>query len=310
MVHGRADDRQPERDVDRVVEAGELRRDMALVVVHGNHGVEVARGGAQEDGVRRDRARDVPALGAQLLDGRLDQLGLLGAEQAVLAGVRIQARDGDVRLVPDDVARGLARQPRGGHDALGGDQLDGAPERDVRRDVHHAQPVRGQHHRHVLVGHACEARQQLGMADADPARFAERLLVERRGDDRADLVVERQLRRALEVLVGGLARLPGTPGPPELLDVDVGQVEQVDRAGVVAGLGRRRSTERTSSGPPMMRTAASMARRSPITSGRDVVVHVGVGQRLGDDLGPDAARIAHGDRQDRPARLSSCSVSW
>ena len=58
-----------------------------------------------------------------------------------------------------------------------------------------------------------------------------------------------------------------------------------------------------------MRTAASMARRSPITSGRDCSYTLGVGQGFGDDLGPDAARIAHGDSQDRLAAVELMRVS-
>src|SRR4051812_22461398 len=46
-----ADDRQAERDVDRSVETDRLERDMALIVVHRDHGVELAGHGAHEQRV-------------------------------------------------------------------------------------------------------------------------------------------------------------------------------------------------------------------------------------------------------------------
>ena len=71
---------------------------MTLVVVHGDDGVKVTGSGAQEDRIGRDGAGDVQALGAQTSDGGLDELLLLGAEQAVLAGVRVEPGDGQVWL--------------------------------------------------------------------------------------------------------------------------------------------------------------------------------------------------------------------
>ena len=74
------------------------------------------------------------------------------------------------------------------------------------------------------------------MADADPAGFAERFFVQRRGDDGANLVVERILRCSLEVLVAGLADLGADVSASYLVDVDVAQVDHVDDPGLLAGL--------------------------------------------------------------------------
>ena len=53
--------------------------------------------GAMVDGVGRDRADDVDALGAGRGDGGGELLVVLGAEEAVLAAVRVDAGDGDPR---------------------------------------------------------------------------------------------------------------------------------------------------------------------------------------------------------------------
>ena len=88
---------QPDRDVDARVEAHELDRDVALVVVLHDDDVEAALPGVHEHRVRRPRARGVDPLRARGLDGRGDDVAVLRPEQAGLAGVRVQPGHGHAR---------------------------------------------------------------------------------------------------------------------------------------------------------------------------------------------------------------------
>src|ERR1043165_2218177 len=57
VVNRRADERQAERDVDRLAEGKTLDGNHRLVMVARNQGVELAARGAQENRVRRGRPR-------------------------------------------------------------------------------------------------------------------------------------------------------------------------------------------------------------------------------------------------------------
>ena len=73
---------------------------MPLVVVHGDDQVVVAASGEEESGVGGEWAAGVDAVGAQGLERGHDLLCLLAvAEQAVLAGVRIDAAHPDERIL-------------------------------------------------------------------------------------------------------------------------------------------------------------------------------------------------------------------
>ena len=85
----------------------ELHGNVALVVIHGHDEIELAAQGANEDGVGRVRAGAVDAERARFFNGGSDDVGILRAEEAVLAGVRIEAADGD--------ARRAAAHPAGAH---------------------------------------------------------------------------------------------------------------------------------------------------------------------------------------------------
>ena len=105
VVGAGAHERQAERDVDAVLDAEILHRDQAVVVRHRDDDVELAGmaggvAGAHEHRVGRERAARVDALGARRLHRRGDDAQLLVAEQAALAGVRIEPGDGDARLAP------------------------------------------------------------------------------------------------------------------------------------------------------------------------------------------------------------------
>jgi hypothetical protein len=59
VIDRRADDRQADRDVDGGAERQQLDRDEPLVVVAGNHRIELAAYGAHEDRVAWEWALDV-----------------------------------------------------------------------------------------------------------------------------------------------------------------------------------------------------------------------------------------------------------
>ena len=135
VVDRRADDRQAERDVDPGVERQQLHRPVALVVVHAHDRVVAAAvHGLVEHGVGRVRAAGVDARGARLLDGRGDPLDVLGAEQPVLAGVRVEPADGDARRVEEPPQRRIRELDHVEH-AARLHALDRLAQRAVRADV-------------------------------------------------------------------------------------------------------------------------------------------------------------------------------
>ena len=73
-------------------------------------------------------------------------LRVLVAEQAVLAGVRVQPAHRDARPVDEGAQRGVGQ---GDHvaDPFDGHALDGLAQRDVRADMGDRQLAGGQHHR-------------------------------------------------------------------------------------------------------------------------------------------------------------------
>ncbi len=182
---GRDRHRQPAVERDAALEAQELHRDLALVVVHRDHGVVVAIARRDEHRVGGQRPVGVDALAARTRDGRRDHVDLLAAERAAVAGVRIQRRDGDARR------RGAGRDQvavQDAHrldDAVRGDRVGDLAQRDVRRH-----PRRPQRAGDVELGdEAVDAEEVLHVAQLvllGEAGEMHRVLVERREHDRVD----------------------------------------------------------------------------------------------------------------------------
>ena len=74
-----------------------FQRDQTLVVIHAEYRIEFAFNGTVKDGVGRVGAGTVEAHPTCLLDGWRDDLGVLGAEEVVFAGMGVQARDRQAR---------------------------------------------------------------------------------------------------------------------------------------------------------------------------------------------------------------------
>ena len=107
-----AHERQPERDVDGVVEGQRLDRDQRLVVIHGR--ARRRRSRARRHGTwcrpAADRARRCRAPADARPPGATMSRVLL-AERAVLAGMRIEAGDGEPRARDAEAVRqGRARR--------------------------------------------------------------------------------------------------------------------------------------------------------------------------------------------------------
>ena len=77
---GRHGHRQSAVQRDAAVEAHQLHRDLALVVVHRHHRVEVAAARGEEHGVGRQRSAGVDAFAARALDRGRDDVDLLAAD--------------------------------------------------------------------------------------------------------------------------------------------------------------------------------------------------------------------------------------
>src|SRR5438045_8944794 len=90
---------QAARHGDAAIEASQLRRDLALVVVHREDTVEFAAESLEEDGVRRIRPLAEDAAFLRPLDRRLDDLDLLEPAEPVLATVGIECAHRDARLL-------------------------------------------------------------------------------------------------------------------------------------------------------------------------------------------------------------------
>ena len=182
MVRRRADEGQPQGDVDAAREIDGLERDQGLVVIHAQRGVIARARGGVEQAVGRRRAGDRDALGLQCRDRGRDDLGLLAAERAALPGVRIEPGHRQARRRDAEIGG----QRRRGHapgvnDRLGGERAGRLGQRQVNGDRHHPQARAGQHHdrRRVDPG---QGREIFGMARIPESGPVEGFLLDRVGD--------------------------------------------------------------------------------------------------------------------------------
>ena len=129
-----------------------LDRAVALVVVHRHDQVVVAAAGEEEQRVGRQRARSRRCRRPARPRRRVDLLRLLAvAEQPVLAGVRVDAADADLR-VRDAGATSASWPRRMVRSTRPGSILrDGVDEPDVRGHVDDPDLRRGEHHRDFLA---------------------------------------------------------------------------------------------------------------------------------------------------------------
>ena len=171
-----------------------------------------------------------------VLHGRHDLVGFLVAEEALLAGVRVEPGHGDARAV--DAQRQAGRLGQVDHlaDARAGHPADGLFQRDMGGDVHHAQRATGQQHGHLFGPGALG--QQFGVPGIMETGQVHGLFVQRGGDDGIHLARHGQVAGGKDVFHRGPpargADLPDGAGGR----VGVAQVEQRHAAGLVDALGR------------------------------------------------------------------------
>ena len=79
-------------------EAQQLDRDLALVVIHGDDGLELAGLGLQEDGVGRKRPLHRQAFLVQFAHRRRDDVDFLATAGAAIAAMRVEGGHGHARL--------------------------------------------------------------------------------------------------------------------------------------------------------------------------------------------------------------------
>src|SRR5690242_1547187 len=91
---------------DAAIEALELRGDLALVVIHREHAVEVTCKRLEKHGIGgiRSLARDATRGG--ICDGGCDEVDLFPTEETVLSSVRIQCTHRDARPIEAGAAHG------------------------------------------------------------------------------------------------------------------------------------------------------------------------------------------------------------
>jgi len=142
-------------------EAKELHRDVPLIVEHGDDGIELACRGFDEDCVARERADHVEAAGTKVLDDRLVYTLVLVAEDAALAGMRIECRHSDARTGDAKIRQRLEGKVDDACDALARHQLRHVGERHMGRYVRHTEIAMRQHH--AAVAARGESGQKIGM---------------------------------------------------------------------------------------------------------------------------------------------------
>ena len=118
------------------------------------------------------------------------RLLLAVAEQAVLAGVRIDAAHRDPRRGDAGAHQRVVSAPDRSLDQAGLDSRDRVDQADMRGDVDDPQVGRRQHHRDFRC--AGQRGQQFGVAGIAMAGGVQRFLVQRRGADGVDVAGIRQ----------------------------------------------------------------------------------------------------------------------
>ena len=145
---------------------------------------------------------DVDAGASGLGDRRRDDLDLLAAEQAVLAGMRVEPADADARRRDPHAPQRAGGGADHVRDPLARHHRERVPHAAMQRHVHHAVVVEAQHQVDVARVDAGLARHERRVAVERDAGERDRLLGLRRRHHRLDLARQRRLDGA----AGGVER--------------------------------------------------------------------------------------------------------
>ena len=237
VVGAGAGEREAEGDVHAGVEGVELEGDETLVVIHAEDAVEVAFDGAEEDGVGREGAGEVggEAAGDEGANGGGDEVGFFAAEVAVLAGVGVEAGDGDARM-GDAALVAVGGEEFSDPDDLGGGEGGGdVGEGDVSSDEGDGEGSAGE--AHGVVGGVGAGGEEFGLAGEVEADLVEVVFADGASDDGGEFAVEGAgdgFFKGVEAgLGGGVGRLAGdvAGGAADELDVRTAEREGVGGEG-------------------------------------------------------------------------------
>ena len=292
VVRRGADVRQAGGEVDAVLEGEGLEGREALVVVHRQRGVEILEMIEAEVAVGGEGTEGEDALVGGLLDGGDDDVLLLGAEQAAVAAVRVEAQHGDARLVHHEVLlEGLVDEAQLAQNALFGDLRGHVLEGNVARDDGEAQAVAD--HEHQGIGGAEGVLDVFGVAREAEALERHGLLVDGARDEHVD-------EARLEVGDGALERLDGAAGRlgRGLAGLGVGAVREavddVDALGVrLGGAADGVRVHGLHFGDGLAVEAEELG--GAVDDGGELLEDPRVGECLDDDFVADAVGVALGD---------------
>ncbi len=157
-------ERQPERHVHPVGEMNELEGDQALVVIEGDHRVELALPRAEEDRIRRMRSIEVAGR-ALAPSRRRDAAERISSSPntppSPACGLRPgerESRAANAEVAPQRLVGDLRRAQH----VVAGDARRHVAQADVGGDEHDPQRRPGHHHAHL--GARSEPRDRLGVA--------------------------------------------------------------------------------------------------------------------------------------------------
>ncbi len=276
VIDAGADDRNAERDVDRAFEIDQLHRNVTLVMILGDDQIVGAADGLQEHSIRRVRSGASDAARAGRLDCGQDAALVFIAEKAVLAGVRIEAADGDARTLVAEKPHRFIAEFDGAQDTFDRG-VTCLAKRDVGGDVDRGELLAAK--QHAAFAGAAEFGDVLGMAGEGAAGQGDGFLIERRGNHGGRFAAQAHPGRRPNVFHGsGAAPCAEFAETERFKILERGDMADVDFAKRKAGDAGGEFEDRTVAGDD------PMGERS----------EGGVGERVEHDLGADAGRISHG----------------
>src|SRR5262249_40036297 len=124
MVRAGTDERQTYGDVDAILNTRQLDRDQPLIMVLGYDNVIVTPSREHENGITRMGAARVDPLLSCCPVGESDDVEVFTAEEASLAGVRIQAGHRDAGRGDSEFAQRLIGESDGAQFRVDGEAID------------------------------------------------------------------------------------------------------------------------------------------------------------------------------------------
>ena len=286
-------DRRADGECRRGVLRQQFRGNVSLVVQHDHEGVEALH---MKHGVGAKRAGDGDTVGHRRINGGVDDLDLLAAEQAAFAGMGVQAADRNPRC-----GNAHALQRAGGliddtGDTLARDRLERLTDALVQGRMGNSGAAKAQHHEDVVFGRSGLARHERRMAVEWNAGERDRSFVLRGGDDGSDLPGEGGFHRG----AAECERRSSGCGA-HLAEGDALLLRAVQNGELISGFSGvfdvpdRMQVDPDSAGVGVRSQDLRIAHQDRAAGGP----HRRVERGLQADLRPDARRVPGRDRNDR-----------